>query len=262
MLNAYDGIEAHHEFANGFVQHIACMWSMNRMTRSEMKEGLAEVYGAALEYSDGYLFVDASHKLSWLAEPLAALFPDARFLHINRDGRVVASEFFYKFHDDDENTIYEDGPIKKIQSWLANEHRMPPPPDKRHRWKVPRQGQPFYEEFQGWNRFQRICYHWTESNRAAFDDFRNMPTGSYRCVHLEDIIHDELLLKTTLTWAGATYDHSMFEYLQTPRHVVEPVNYGLTDEQQAQFDEIAGPMMATCGYTDAHPFLVEYLDQQ
>ena len=232
------------------------------MSRSQLKSRLANVYGAALEYCDDALFVDASHKLSWLVEPLSTLFPDAKFIHINRDGRVVASEFFYKFrHDDDENTIYEDRVVTRMQEWLDGKHQYPPPPDKRHMWKVPRPGQPFCEEFKTWNRFQCCAYHWAESNRAARDDFRHIPASTYRSVHLEDIIKDEALLADTLTWAGVRYEHSMFDYLQTPRHVVEPINYGLTDEQQAQFDEIAGPMMATCGYTDAEPWLAEYLDK-
>lgn len=261
MLDEYPGIESHHEYCNLYVQSVAVMWSMNRISRSEMKDQLSAVYGAALEYSDATLFVDASHKLSWLVEPLSTLFPDAKFLHINRDGRVVASEFFYKFHDTDENTIYEDRPVEKIQAWLDGKHDQPPPPDKRHRWKVPQPGQPFYEEFKTWNRFQRCTYHWVETNRAAQDDFRNIPSASYRSVHLEDIIKDEALLESTLTWAGVKYEPSMFEYLQTPRHVVEPVNYWLVDEQQTQFEEIAGPMMEACSYTDAEPFLVEYATQ-
>lgn len=259
MLNEYEGIEAHHEFCNIIVQDIACMWGMNKLVRSETQERLLGIYGSALEYSDADLFVDASHKLSWLVEPLSVLFPEAKFLHVNRDGRVVASEFFYKFHDDDENTIYEDRPIAKMQAWLAGESNYPPPPDKRHRWKVPQLGRPFYEEFKTWNRFQRCAYHWVESNRAALEGSKNIPQDSYLSVHLEDIIKDEALLGQTLTWAGIKYEHSMFDYMQTPHHVVEPVNYGLTDEQSAQFDEIAGSMMKTCGYTDSEPFLVEYL---
>ena len=261
MLNEYDGIEAHHEFCNGIIQDVAVMWSMNRIGRSEMKDRLFSVYGSALEYSDADLFVDASHKLSWLVEPLSTLFPEAKFLHINRDGRVVSSEFFYKFHDDDENTIYEDRPVEKIQGWLDGAYRTPPPPDKRHRWKVPRPGQPFYQEFLTWNRFQRCCYHWFETNNAALDDFRNIPIGTYRRVHLEDIIKDEQLLEDSLTWAGVKYEHSMFEYLQTPRHVVEPINYGLTDDQREQFEEIAEVMMLACGYTASEPYLVEYLNK-
>ena len=259
MLNEYNGIEAHHEYCNLLVQRIAVMWSMGRLSRTEVKDQLFAVYGAALEYSDAELFVDASHKLSWLVEPLHTLFPEAKFLHINRDGRVVASEFFWKFHDDDENTIYEDRAVIKMQRWLGGLQTLPPPPDKRHLWKVPQPWQPFHEEFQTWNRFQRCAYHWVETNQAAREGFRDVPASSYRSVHLEDIIHDEALLESTLTWAGAKYEHSMFEYLQTPRHVVEPVNYGLTDEQEGQFYEIAGPMMAACGYLDDAPFLVDYL---
>ena len=233
MLNEYDGIEAHHEFCNGFIQHTAVMWSMNLINRFKTFDQLLDVYGAALDYSDADLFVDASHKLSWLVNPLSELFQEAKFLHINRDGRVVSSEFYYKFHDDDENTIYEDRPVEKLQAWLAGEYWLAPPPDKRHRWKIPYSGEQFYEAFKTWNRFQRCVYHWVETNQCALEDFQYLPHDTYRSVHLEDIIKDETLLESTLTWAGIRYEHSMFEYLQTPRHVVEPINYGLTDEQQA-----------------------------
>ena len=57
---------------------------------------IAETYGGAIRYSDAQHWGDSSNKLSWLIPDLAAAFPKARFVHLVRDGRKVASSYFHK----------------------------------------------------------------------------------------------------------------------------------------------------------------------
>ncbi len=143
--------------------------------------------------------------------------------------------------------------------WLKTRQAFPPPPDKRFLWKVPQRDQPFHEEFKTWNRFQRVCYHWLETNYQFQLSLAKLPKDQYCMVKLEEIVKDEALLQETMRWAGIPYAHSMFDFLQTPQNVVQPVDYGLTDEQQEQFEEICGAMMFRLGYGNEPTYEVDYL---
>lgn len=265
MLSQVEGIDAHHEYCNIEVQKAAALYGMDLRSRSETIVALTDIYESAVFYSDADIWADSSHKLSWLVDPLADMFPDAKFLHIVRDGRKVASSFFNKFDSDGPDVIYPDHGVEIMSQWVNERWRYPKPPlEKAYWWKIPqiagnhRVAQPFYDEFPTWNRFQRCCYHWQESNHAALESFKRLSRDRYFSVNLELLTTSEKVLQLAMKWAGVPYDHSMFEYLQTPRHILKPIDYKLTNEQLDQFNEIAGPMMVELGYSGADEYAMSY----
>ena len=66
---------------------------------------------------------------------------------------------------------------------------------------------------------------------------------------LEDLTGDENSLSSLLSFLDIEYSASFFKAIQTPEHVYIPVDFPLTEEQEKQFDAIAGGMMQTLGYT-------------
>ena len=80
---------------------------------------------------------DSSNKLSWLIPDLAALFPEARFVHLVRDGRKVASSYFHKLGDE----CYDDRSTAILQAHYDDPDTHPaPPPEKKYWWPLPRRG--------------------------------------------------------------------------------------------------------------------------
>jgi hypothetical protein len=57
---------------------------------------LSATHGAAVHYVQGELWGDCSDKLSWLIPDLADLLPRARFIHLVRHGKKVASSYFHE----------------------------------------------------------------------------------------------------------------------------------------------------------------------
>ena len=74
---------------------------------------LRETFGAAMRTARAAHWGDSSNKLSWLIPDLAALFPEARFVHLVRDGRKVASSYFHKLGDE----CYDDRANAALQAF-------------------------------------------------------------------------------------------------------------------------------------------------
>ena len=68
-------------------QPLAVRRSLDLIGAEECRRSLTETHGAAIHYSQAAQWGDSSNKLSWLIPDLAGLFPEARFVHLVRDGR-------------------------------------------------------------------------------------------------------------------------------------------------------------------------------
>ena len=245
LFAGVEHIEANHEYVRDTYQREAALYFMGRLDKAAMADQLRGVYGAAAHYSPGRYFLDSSNKLSWVADVLVEAFPQARFVHLTRDGRKVASSFFHKLG----GHVYSDRGVQALQTWLAaaGEHPMPPPPED-FWWVIPQKGQPFHEEFPGFDQFQRCCYQWAESNRAIADALAAVPSERKLQLKLEDLSASPAEVERLLSFVDVPFDDSFVQVMGRPQHVYVPVDYPLTEEQQAQFAKIGGAMMQRLGY--------------
>ncbi|HEY5347723.1 MAG TPA: sulfotransferase, partial [Rhizomicrobium sp.] len=134
-LAAVPGVEMHHEYGVQIAQPLAVRRYLGLIDDHETARTLRQTHGAAVHYSPAEHWGDSSNKLSWLIPDLAALFPEARFVHLVRDGRKVASSYFHKLgaecYDDRSNAI--------LQAHYDDPLAAPaPPPEKKYWWPVPR----------------------------------------------------------------------------------------------------------------------------
>lgn len=245
LFAGVEHVEAHHEYVRDTYQREAALYFMGKLDKAAMARRLQDIYGAAAHYSLGRYFLDSSNKLSWVADVLVEAFPKARFVHLARDGRKVASSFFHKLG----GHVYSDRGVKALQTWLAapDQHPMPPPPED-FWWVIPQRGQLFHAEFPGFDQFQRCCYQWAESNRAIVEALEAVPAERKLSLKLEALSSSAEEVKRLLSFLDTPFDESFVEVLSRPQHVYVPLDYPLTPEQQVQFAEIGGPMMQRLGY--------------
>ena len=128
---------------------------------------------------------DSSNKLSWLIPELAALLPQAKFVHLVRDGRKVAGSYFRKLGDE----CYDDRSTAILQAFIDDPARNPaPPPEKKYWWPLPR---PIRSvdgcNFARFSQFERIAWHWAEINRVILDSLAALPAARTSFVRLEDL---------------------------------------------------------------------------
>jgi len=253
VLCAKPDVEMHHEYAVQITQPLAVKRYLGLIGEADARAAIAESFGAAVHYSQARLWGDSSNKLSWLIDDLAALFPAARFVHLVRDGRKVASSYFHKLgaenYDDRSNAI--------LQAHYDGTGQIPPP-EKPYWWPVPRRDDPMAGAFRGFDQFQRICWHWAEINRVILASLAALPPERTLFARLEDLVQSPSEVRGLLEFLDLDYQDSDFAAFARPHNVNRPQDHLLTDFQRGQFDTIAAPMMARLGYGGRAEYAVNY----
>ncbi len=254
LLSGIPTIEIYHEYVCTHIQQAACLYAMGLMEGPAIKAEIGKLHGSAIYYSRAPLWVDCSNKLSWIIGPLHQLFPRARFVHLVRDGRKVASSYFHKLTDE----MYDDDSVRILRAWLADRRLPMPPPEKKYWWNVPQPGQPFAEQFPQFDQFERACYQWVEANRVVRESLQAVPAEQQLFVKLEELTTRKDEVERFLRFFGVAYEDHFFEFLQTPQNVIFPLDFRLTEAQVEQFNAIAGPMMDLLGYSGSEEYTVRY----
>lgn len=252
-LSRKPDVEMHHEYAVQIVQPLAVKHYLGLVDAGETATVLRDTFGAAVHHSRARHWGDSSNKLSWLIPGLAALFPDARFVHLVRDGRKVASSYFHKLGMEN----YHDRDNAAMQAYYDGIGAMPPP-EKPWWWPVPRRDDPMANAFRGFDQFQRICWHWAEVNRVALAALSALPAAQTLFVRLEDLRESPALVRGLLEFLDLAYDDSDFAVFARPHNVNRPEDRLLDARQRAQFEAIAGPMLTQLGYGARAEYAVSY----
>jgi hypothetical protein len=252
-LSAVPGVEMHHEYAVQIAQPLAVKRYLGAVDATETRRALDESFGAAIRQARGSHWGDSSNKLSWLIPDLAALFPDARFVHLVRDGRKVASSYFHKLGDE----TYDDRSNAALQAWHDGVGPLPPP-EKPYWWPVPRRGDADAQAFRRFDQFQRICWHWAEINRVALAELAALPQDRTLFARLEDLTASPSLVRELYAFLGLPFRGSDFAVFARPHNVNRPEDRLLDARQTAQFEAIAGAMMERLGYAGRPEYAVAY----
>jgi hypothetical protein len=254
-LAAVEGVTIEHEYMVHLVQPLAVKRYQGLASVEDARAILQGTHGAALSYASTPVWGDSSNKLSWLIPDLAALFPEARFVHLVRDGRKVASSYFHKLFAE----CYDDRSGAILAAYLAAPNSiMPPPPEKKYWWPQPKSGEPWGQEFPWFDQFQRICWHWSEINRVIMRDLESISEERKLFLRLEDLRAQPSLVAQLFRFLGLKYRDEHFAVFARPHNVNRPVDKMLTPEQSADFKRLCQPMMERLGYGDRAEYAVNY----
>jgi len=252
-LSAKPGVEMHHEYAVQITQPLAVKRYLGLLDEDRTRQMLRETFGAAVHHSRGTHWGDSSNKLSWLIPDLAALFPEARFVHLVRDGRKVASSYFHKLGAEN----YDDRSNAAMQAFYDGIGAIPPP-EKPYWWPVPRKDDPLAADFRTFDQFQRIAWHWAEVNRVAQDALAALPAGRTLFVRLEDLRESPALVRTLYDFLDLPFADADFAVFARPHNVNRPEDRMLDAVQRARFQVLAGAMMDRLGYGTRAEYAVNY----
>jgi hypothetical protein len=234
MLAGTPDLEAHHEYVRYYYQKEAVLFFDGLYSYDDMKNRLKSIYDGASYYSGSKTFLDSSHKLVWCAEVLRDTYPKAKYIHLIRDGRKVASSFYNKLN------IHQDDANKQYTTWSLTDGQLPtPPPSEKYWWPV----SPVLQ----YDRWQRICWYWMAMNEIIDEVIYQSDSESIQ-VRLEDLTTNKEEVRRVANFIGVEYRAGYWDALQRPDHVYVPINYKITDKQREQFNEIATPTMEKFGY--------------
>ncbi len=255
VLAAASDVEVHHEYMVNIVQPLAMRRYMGWADIGEALAVLGRTHGAAVHFSDAAHWGDSSNKLSWLIPDLAELFPRARFVHLVRDGRKVASSYFHKLAAE----CYDDRSVRVMTAYAADPaRRRAPPPEKKYWWPLPRPGDPWAETFQAFDQFGRIAWHWAEINRVILEALAALAPERSLFVRLEDLQASPRAVERLTGFLGLGFRDEHAALFGRPHNVNRPEDRLLDPRQTAIFTQIAGPMMKRLGYAESAEYVMKY----
>jgi Sulfotransferase family len=254
-LAATTGVEMHHEYMVHIVQPLAVRRYMGLADGEEARRVLAETHVAAVRYSEQPHWGDSSNKLSWLIPDLAALLPEAKFVHLARDGRKVASSYFHKLAAE----CYDDRSTATLLAHVRDPAHVPaPPPEKKYWWPLPRPDDPAAPQFDKFDQFARIVWHWAEINRVILAALNEIPSERRMFVRLEDLRSTPGAVRGLYDFLNLSYRDEHFAMFTRPHNVNRPEDRLLDTRQRTQFEHIAGPMMERLGYSSQPEYVMNY----
>ena len=254
-LSTYPQIEMHHEYCCTHVQPVAVRKYMGLADSVDVHTMLREIYEPALNLSSAPLWGDSSNKLSWIIPELAEHFENAKFIHVVRDGRKVASSYLHKLGGE----CYDDFAAKALAAHVADAKHVPaPPPEKRYWWPQPPKGHPLHSEFANFDQFQRIAFHWAEITRVILAAFADLPMHKTHTVRLEDLCTDPGAIQNLTEFLSLPPRNDLFELFQRPHNVNQPKDTALTPRQAEEFGALAHHMMEHFGYSGTEEYRVAY----
>jgi hypothetical protein len=253
VLSAEADVEMHHEYMVNLIQPLAVKRYLDLVPTGEAMRILNESYGAAVRYSDAKLWGDSSNKASWLIPELAAILPNAKFIHLIRDGRKVASSYFHKLGDE----CYDDRSAAILQAHYDGQ-MLAPPPEKKYWWPVPKRESLYAPLFRKYNQFQRISWHWAEVNRSITDSLAALPKTRSHVVRLEDLYSSPSAVQGLYGFLNLRYRDACFAAFARPHNVNRPEDKPLDARQRMQFEAIACDAMEDYGYANTEEYVVNY----
>ncbi|MGD0190978.1 MAG: sulfotransferase [Rhizomicrobium sp.] len=255
VLSAEPTVEMHHEYMVHIVQPLAVKRYMGWIGSPDAARVLGETHCAAIRYSDKTFWGDSSNKLSWLIPELSALLPDAKFVHLVRDGRKVASSYFHKLGQE----CYDDRSTATLATYARHREKIPaPPPEKKYWWPLGRPGDSGAARFEDFNQFERIAWHWAEINRVILDAVQPLPEHRKTFVRLEDLESDAASVRHLFEFLGLGYRNEHAQMFARPHNINRPEDRLLDPDQTQRFERIASPMMRALGYAGKPEYVVNY----
>jgi hypothetical protein len=254
-LSASPGVEMHHEYMVHIVQPLAVRRYLGLIDAAAAKRALSETHAAAMRYSGEAHWGDSSNKLSWLIPELAEILPRAKFVHLVRDGRKVAGSYFHKLA----NECYDDRSTALLRAHIDDPLGIPaPPPEKKYWWPLPRKDDPAARDFAGFDQFERICWHWAEINRVILEALARLSPQQSLFLRLEDLRSSPNAVRGLYDFLNLPTRDEHFAMFARPHNVNRPEDRLLDEKQRAQFDAIAGSMLARLGYATRAEYVVNY----
>ena len=252
LFSSFEDIEVHHEYLCNIIQPLGTKYFMGLINDEEVDKIIENTYGSAINLSQKSLWMDSSNKLSWIGEPLIRRFPNAKFIHMVRDGRRVVSSYFNKLFAE----CYDDYSTECLYNYTQNQS-VEPPPEKKFWWPLI-QHNGNYENFLNLNQFQKICLHWSEINKNIEKSLKTASSSNVYRVKLEDLVEKKEVYDELISFLNLAPHKDHFNDLKKPHNVHVPYSFNIEGDELEQFNEICGLTMKKYGYNFKKDYKVKY----
>lgn len=241
-LQKIKNVEAYHEFFFEPTLRAAALYYMKKKTKANIKKFVEENHLFSINNSKKKFWIDSSNALPWITDVLVEMFPNAKFIHLIRNGKKVVSSFFNKHGD----IIYNDYHVKKLLSFLKNKTKMISS-EKKYWRPLPINNKLELDKFIKNGQFYRICKYWAEINNKINESLKKAKFK--KTFKLEDIENRKKLLEFSNFIGLDREDYLNFKSsFSKPVNVTIPKNFYFTKQQQNIFEQTCSEQMIKFNY--------------
>ena len=251
-LNNFKQIESHHEFFFEPTLRIATSYHMNKISKTNVKKFIIENHLFSVNNSEKKIWVNSCNALPWLTKVLIEIFPQAKFLHLVRNGKKVVSSFYNKFNDE----MYKHINILKLINFLEGNKSAKISSEKKYWRPIPFDDKEELNKFIKLGQFYRICKYWSDINFKIEENLKL--TDKKYFFKFEDISSRKKSLELTNFLEIRKKDINQFyDSFKKPMNVRIPKNFMMNNSQKKIFNKICGDQMLKYNYGEEE-YEVEY----
>mgnify|MGYP001302492982 FL=1 len=251
-LSRVKNIEAYHEFFFEPTLRIANLYHMKRISKKEIIHFLKKNHLYSITNSTKKIWVDSSNALPWIADVLVELFPDAKFVHLIRNGKKVVSSFYNKHRD----IMYNKRDILKLIKFLNKKNKYISS-EKKYWRPIPIDDYQKLKEFLNKSQFSKICNYWSEINLKIYHSIQK--AKNRKTFMFEDIKKKKKLFELIRFMGIRKYDFDIIKKsFQKPVNVTIPKNIYLKNSQIKCFQKECGNSMKKFNYNNDNEYKVIY----
>lgn len=254
LISTNPSVEIHHEYLCNIIQPLGAKFYMGLVHHEQIVETIRQTYAAAVHHCNKPLWIDSSNKLSWIVPGLIDVFPQAKFVHIVRDGRRVSSSYFNKLADE----CYEPECVRVLADFVSGRDPIAPPPEKKYWWPLENNEIGALESFCRLSQFEQISRHWQIINDTISAGLKAVPDTQKFFCRLEDLVIDESLFADFVRFLQLPQNSLSFSELRRPHNVNRPQSFELTEDQIKMFWSQAQKAMTEFGYDKREDYQVRY----
>ena len=254
LISGSDQVEIHHEYLCNIIQPLAVKSFMKLIPQHEIDKAICQSYGAAVHYSRKPIWIDSSNKASWLIPSLYSIFPNAKFIHLIRDGRRVVSSYYNKLNHE----CYVPDAVKSLSDFVLKKTKVQPPPEKKYWWPIINNSRKEHLDFLKKSQFEQIVMHWKIINKKIQTSLEKIPIEQRHFVKLEELTESQKTFDKLLGFIGINLPKVSFSSLRRPHNVHIPYNFPLNNTQKRTFWNLAGDVMDYYGYQKNADYEVVY----
>lgn len=238
-------VESHHEHLFDETLKSTVSYRMGKLDLSDLKDFFATKYGKSILNCKKDIWIDSSNALPWGLDAMVDCFPNAKFIHLIRDGRKVVSSFFNKFQDE----MYPLSGINQLQYWIENYNSTAPDPDKRIWRPIPniQKDKIAFKEDKS-NRFAMLCWYWAELNNEINDFTKDLPPDQFYFLKFENFISNSSERDQLLDFMELDDISILSKDLSKPLNVAKPINFNFSINQSEIFNLICASTNSKFGY--------------
>tara|TARA_A100001234_G_C12630422_1_gene387966 strand:- start:757 stop:1578 length:822 start_codon:yes stop_codon:yes gene_type:complete len=244
-LEKFKNIEAHHEFFFEPTLKIATLYQMKKITKNKVKSFLEKNHYFSIKNSKKKIWIVSCNALPWISDVLIDMFPEAKFIHLVRNGKKVVSSFYNKFN----NEMYRSENVKKLYNHIKNQKKNLLSSEKKYWRPLPIHNKNDFNQFISKGQFYRICKYWEQINYKIETSLKK--TQNKLFFKLEDLENGKKLQEIAKFVCIKKKDYKKFvNSFKKPTNVSIPKNIILTKQQNKIFYDVCQKAMLKYKYND------------